>query len=510
MNGSQRYGASFPRPLAALLAQADVLPLKSHALPDITITSITADSRTVKHGTCFVAVRGAKSDGHHFVENAVKAGAACVVISDRATVPARAGVLRVSDTREALAKLSAAFYGLRGRAAPDMKLIGVTGTNGKSTVAWLIRAMLRESGFRPAMLGTIEYDLVGVRCPAPLTTPDPVGLCGLLARAREFGADHAVLEVSSHALDQRRTDGLRFDTAVFTNLSGDHLDYHGSMDAYLRAKRRLFDGLGEDATAIINFDDPAGELIASNLRANVLSFGLDAQTRNIRAQITSLTVSGSRFKLCTPSDETEMECPLLGRHNVANVLAAVGAASALGIGTDAMRTAVRKFDAVPGRLQSVQPAGCPFSVIVDYAHSDDALRNALVALRPLTKRRLICVFGCGGDRDRGKRPRMARVVGQLADVAYVTSDNPRTECAQRIIDDILPGFGPKPNASVETHVDRRVAIEKALAGARPGDTVLIAGKGHETYQLVGDAVLDFDDARVAREFLGGKVTAGAA
>ena len=386
----------------------------------------------------------------------------------------------------------------------------MTGTNGKTTVAWLLRSVLRAAGYRVALMGTICYDLVTHVMRAPLTTPGPVDLCRHLAAARHAGADYAVLEVSSHALDQRRTEGLAFTAGVFTNLSGDHLDYHGSMEAYGEAKRRLFVSLGGDAVAVINGDDPMAAVMSADVRARVFTYGIQAANVDIGARIEEVSSSGSRFVLRGPSGGTPIRCALIGRHNIMNALAAAATAEALGLDVEAIRRGLEGTSGVPGRLQRIDSPGGRFSVLVDYAHSDDALRNVLAALRGLSRGRLICVFGCGGDRDRGKRPRMAAVVESLADVAYVTSDNPRTEDPQAIIDQILGGFGPRPRCRIEVDVDRRGAIEQAIAAAQADDTILIAGKGHEDYQLIGNEVLHFDDAEVARDCLSRVALVGSA
>lgn len=495
-------------PARDLFARAGVRLPAGCTLPDTTITSLVDDSRAARDGSCFVAVRGTKVDGHAFVRDAVSAGANVVVVDREVPVghrlesgaPQVCRVL-VPDARDALARLAAAFYGLREDSDGDLCLIGLTGTNGKTTVAWLLRSILRAAGCPTALVGTIEYDLVGERLAAPLTTPGPLALCRHLKAARDAGASYAVLEVSSHALDQRRCDGLTFTVGVFTNLSGDHLDYHGTMASYAAAKRRLFDLLGADATAVVNVDDPWGRALADDLDIPVVAFGLDAPSVDVTARIEESTHHGTRFTLKARGGQTNVHCALPGRHNVLNALAAAAAAEALGIEADAIRDGLSNITCVPGRLQRADPPGCTFAVFVDYAHTDAALRHALQALRPITRRRLICVFGCGGDRDRSKRPRMASVAGELADVAYVTSDNPRTEDPERIIKEILPGFARSVTCRVVVQADRRRAIEAALGEAQAGDTVLIAGKGHEAYQLISDRVLPFDDLEVVRDCL---------
>jgi len=459
------------------------------------------DSRSVHAGACFVAVRGVGRDGHDFVPAAVASGAAAIVVDRDRPAPSGVAVVRVADTRIALAKLAAAYYGLCGDVEPTLHIIGVTGTNGKTTVAWLLRSILQAAHHRTAMLGTVEYDLVGERRPSPLTTPGSIELCRNLATARDAGATHAVLEVSSHALDQRRCDGLTFAAGVFTNLTGDHLDYHHTMDAYFSAKRRLFEMLAPSAVAVVNVDDPMGELLVKSTTAQVVSYGIDSPCAEVRSDIEGMDRCGTEFVLRGRAMEMSIRTPLIGRHNGLNALAAAATAEAIGVPPEAIRSGLEHVICVPGRLQRAEPPGWPFSVFIDYAHSDDALGNVLRTLRPLTTGTLRCVFGCGGDRDRTKRPRMAAVVGMLADVAYVTSDNPRTEEPHSIIDEILHGFSPTHACRIVVDVDRKRAIEAALVDSEPGDTVLIAGKGHEKYQLVGDRVLPFDDVEIARRWI---------
>ncbi len=450
-----------------------------------------------------MAVRGRGSDGHDFIDKAVAAGAAAVIVDRDVPIPPGPVRLRVEDTREALAHLAAAWFGLRGEPSgrAPLSLVGVTGTNGKTTVAWWLRSILAADGRRPALIGTIEYDLLADKTSAPLTTPGSLELSGHLATARDAGASDAIVEVSSHALQQRRCDGLTFAAAVFTNLSGDHLDYHGTMERYADAKRRLFTLLAPDAPAIVNLDDALGAALARELPGKVISYALEAPGADATARIMKMDLRGTEVSLACGSFSVRVTLALLGRHNVENALAAAVTAEALGVDRASIRAGLEGLRYVPGRLERVEPEGCAFTVLVDYAHTDAALASALAALRPLTPGRLICVFGCGGDRDRSKRPRMGSAVAGSADVAYVTSDNPRGESPQRIIDDILPGFPPAGRCRVNVCVDRRRAIQTAIEGARPGDTVLIAGKGHEEYQQVGDRVLPFSDAEIARACL---------
>lgn len=469
--------------------------------PPITISQLTDDSRRVRPGACFVAIPGTRTDGARFIEQARAKGAVAVV--GETNLPAMDGIrlVRVADPRLVLSRLAAAFHRLDKDNDRRLKLIGVTGTNGKTTVTWLLRDILRAAGHKPALLGTVEYDLIGERRPAPLTTPGAVELCESLAAARDAGADYAVFEVSSHALDQRRCDGLAFAAGVFTNLTGDHLDYHRTMDAYASAKKRLFEMLPPDAVAVINADDPRGSEFVAATRANAVTYGIRSPGVDVRGVLQQVERTGTTFELQSRRLRTSIRLPLVGTHNVANALAAIGTALHLGLPLDAIVAGAQSIVGVPGRLERVEPDGIPFSVLVDYAHTDDALRNVLTALRPLTPGRLSCVFGCGGDRDRGKRPRMAACVAELADAAIVTSDNPRTEDPASIIEEVLCGIPTDSPCRIEAYLDRRAAIYAAIAKARPGDTILIAGKGHENYQLVGERVLPFDDVQVAREAL---------
>lgn len=496
--------------LATLLERAGVEPRRVRGSLAVDIESIVDDSRRVQRGSCFVAATGTARDGHDFVRAACESGAAAVVVSrSEVDVPAHVTVVEVDDTRVVLARLAAAWHGLRGGVRP-IRLIGVTGTNGKSTVAWLVRSILRAANRPCALFGTIEYDVVSRLEKAPLTTPGSLALSEHLACAFDAGARHAVMEVSSHALEQRRCDGLAFGAAAFTNLTGDHLDYHRTMEAYFAAKRRLFDLLEPGGAAIINVDDPWGMKLAASLSGPAIRFGLDAVDVDVRASIRSLSRSGCDVELRGRAFAADVRLPLIGRHNVMNALTAAALAEAMGVPGEAIVAGLESTANVPGRLQRVEPRDWPYSVIVDYAHTDAALDNVLAALRPITSGRVICVFGCGGNRDRTKRPRMAAAVERGADLAIVTSDNPRGEEPQAIMDEILTGFSAKPRCGVLVEADRAVAIERAIAEARSGDTVLIAGKGHEDYQIVGDRVHYFDDAMVAAACLARASARGAA
>jgi UDP-N-acetylmuramoyl-L-alanyl-D-glutamate--2,6-diaminopimelate ligase len=373
--------------------------------------------------------------------------------------------------------------------------VGVTGTNGKTTVTHLLCGILAAAGERPAMLGTIRYRTGRRDVSATVTTPSATDLAEMTAEMVADGRTHLVMEVSSHALDQDRTAGLEPCVGVFTNLSGDHLDYHGTMEAYRAAKRRLFENLPAGAAAVLNRDDPAGEDFAAATRAKVWWYGL-SPAADVRARIDEINAAGCRFALIAGDAQQEVRTPLIGRHNVYNAVAAATAAIAMGVELPAVASALQTVDRVPGRLERVDERA-PYQVFVDYAHTDDALENVLGALRPLTRGRLIVVFGCGGDRDRSKRPRMARVAESLADHVVITSDNPRSERPEDILDEIVAGLSPDGRERADVEPDRRTAIRLAVERARAGDLIVIAGKGHEKVQILGNERVAFDDVQEA-------------
>jgi len=482
-----------------LCAEAGVRPAGSPG--DAEVRRVVTDSRDVQEGDCFVAVRGTAADGHAYLSEAVAKGCAAVVCEDATAVPPDVPRALVDDTRAVVGRLAQAAAGWPCR---RLAVVGVTGTNGKTTFSYLLRHVLEAAGHRTGLIGTVAYDTLDGTTQATNTTPGPVATAGMMARLVRAGATHLVMEVSSHALDQRRTDGIEFDVAVFTNLSGDHLDYHGSMSAYLAAKRRLFDSLAPPAAAVVNRDDPRADEVLAGAHAGVrrLWYGFSSAA-DLYAEIDRIDATGSRFALRFAGASADVTSALVGRHNVYNALAAAGAAMALGLDLDRVAAALGEVRQVPGRLQRVA-ADAPFDVLVDYAHTDDALRNVLSALRPVTAGRLILVFGCGGDRDRGKRPRMARAAENGADVIVVTSDNPRGEDPADIIDEIVGGFSPTGLAKATVEPSRRDAIAAAIGAAEAGDVVLIAGKGHEDYQIIGDRRIHFDDVETARDILLGK------
>jgi UDP-N-acetylmuramoyl-L-alanyl-D-glutamate--2,6-diaminopimelate ligase len=489
--GWKEQNMKFLELLAA--AQAECLRVRG----DGSVADVQSDSRRCGAGSCFVAVRGAAGDGHQYINVAVAAGARAVVCEDDAAVPPTTACAVVADTRQCLGRLAQA---IRGRPADKLVSIAITGTNGKSTVAHLIRSVLAAAGHNPALLGTISYQTGARNVPATNTTPGPVELAEMTAEMVASGKTHLVMEASSHALDQRRTDGLDFKVAVFTNLTGDHLDYHVTLDSYLAAKRRLFEQLDADATAVLNRDDPAGGRMAAATAAKVVWYGL-SDAADVWAKIEKIDSSGTRFTLMRGSEKVPVFTPLIGRHNVMNCLAAASACLSLGVDAGDIATALASVEKIRGRLERV---GCdmPFDVFVDYAHTDDALRNVLGALRPLARGRIVVVFGCGGDRDRTKRPRMARVAEELADRIIVTCDNPRSEDPKAIIDQILVGMTDAGRRRTDVRPDRREAVEQAINRAQPGDVVVIAGKGHETYQDIGGRKIHFDDVEVAADAIG--------
>ena len=465
-------------------------------LPAVEVTGVTEDSRQVRPGHVFVARGGTVTDGAKYVDDAVARGAVAVVSSTpigRCPVP----VVVVPDAGAATSALAHAFHG-HPSAGDRLKLLGVTGTNGKTTVAYLLRHVLNGFGLRCGLVGTVEVDDGQSRWESAMTTPAAVEVAGLLARMRDRGCRACAMEVSSHSLHQGRVAGATFAGAAFTNLTGDHLDYHGTMDAYAAAKATLFASLAADAVAAVNADDKWADRMVRDCPGRVIRYGF-GKAADYRARDLSVTAAGSTFTLVAPHGRAELTVPLVGRHNVENTLAA---AALLGevfdLSVAQLASGLGGATGAPGRLQPVR-AGQPFAVLVDYAHTDDALRNVLSALRPLCAGRLRVVFGCGGDRDRTKRPRMAKAAEQLADDVYLTSDNPRTEDPAAILSEVAAGLTGQPRC---VDVDRRSAIAAALSDAGPEDVVLVAGKGHENYQIVGTVKHPFDDVRECEAALG--------
>jgi len=473
---------------------------------DAAVSGVEYDSRRVRPGCLFVAMHGESSDGNRFVAAAISAGAVAVVSDAQDFVPP-AGIAawaRVAHGRRALARLSANFY---RRPAEKLAITGITGTNGKSTTAFLIESILKTAGRSTSLVGTIEYHVAGKTLPAPHTTPESLELNRMFAEARQAGATEVVMEVSSHALAQERTFGVPFDVAVFTNLTRDHLDYHRSFEEYFAAKQRLFEGIGTDPprVAVLNLEDEySARLIplSRKRKSQVVGYGLGQG--EFCARDLEITPRGSRFRMLTPLGELPIFTPLVGKVNVYNVLAAAAAAWARGCNGDAISRGVGELARVPGRFELVD-CGQPFTVVVDYAHTDDALRNLTTLAREFVSRgprktRVITLFGCGGDRDRAKRPLMAEAAGEGSDFVVLTSDNPRSEDPLAIINDAMTGL-QRTETRYVTEPDRRKAILLALGEARAGDIVLLAGKGHEKVQVTRAGSAPFDDVEVARAAL---------
>lgn len=476
---------------------------------DREIVGITYDSRRVSPGMIFVAVPGQHTDGHNFIDSAIDRGAAAVICERNGFVTQRATKIKVRDVREALALAAAAFYGYP---SSKLKVIGVTGTNGKTTVAFMVKHLLETAGIKTGLIGTIRYEVGERIIPAQRTTPEALEIQQMLAHMVRAGCEACVMEVSSHALDQKRVHGVDFDVAIFTNLTQDHLDYHGTMENYFAAKKKLFTSLEHNPKrggAVVNIDDAYGERLAAENKVEVqMTYGL-REAASLRATRIQLGPEFTNMVVETPDWHFPCRLPMIGRHNIYNALAAVGAGMVLKVGIAALKGALNTMEPVPGRLERIS-AGQPFGVYVDYAHTDDALRHALATLREITKGRLLLAFGCGGNRDKGKRPKMGRVAAELADFTLITSDNPRKESAGDIALQIEEGFQSVGRSNYRIELDRRRAIDDIVRTAGPGDSVLIAGKGHETYQEFEDTVIPFDDRVYARETLESMVEASKA
>jgi UDP-N-acetylmuramoyl-L-alanyl-D-glutamate--2,6-diaminopimelate ligase len=486
-------------------------PASSDTGQDPVVGSIAYDSRAVAPAALFVALRGAHADGSRFAGQAIASGAVAVVAEteppDRCPVP----WATVGDGRLALAVLSSHFFGHPSR---RMRVVGITGTNGKTTTSYLLQSAIEAAGIRCGLMGTVQYRIGDEVRDAARTTPEAPDVQAMLRDMLEAGCGACAMEVSSHALALKRVDGTRFAAAVFTNLTRDHLDYHDDMDRYFAAKRRLFDMLPSGAPAVVNVDDRRGAALAAEL-PRCLTYGVD-RPADVAPDALPPSLVGLAFVARTPAGPVRVNSSLAGRFNVYNLLAAVAAGVALELPATAIEAGLARVALVPGRFQIVSAPGDDVTVVVDYAHTDDALKNLLEAVRPIASARLTTLFGCGGDRDRSKRPLMGAVAARLSDTVGLTSDNPRSEDPDRIIDEIELGFAPpqdrgRPAGSAASSTgtglrwwrvtDRRAAIDRAIAEAGPGDVVVIAGKGHEKYQVIRDRVLPFDDVAEAREAL---------
>jgi len=469
--------------------------------PMTPVTDISFDSRQIIAGAAYIALRGLRQDGHDFAAAAVAAGAKTIIVDKPISVPG-AVTVRVPDTMEALKQLSVRFW---DRPSRHLMTIGITGTNGKTTTSYLLESILEAAGMKTGVLGTISYRFQNQVRPAPNTTPFPSDLQRFLSQVHQQGGHACVMEVSSHALALGRVEGVDFDVAVFTNLTQDHLDFHKTMEAYAAAKARLFASLDPASAkkprpaAVINLDDSWVETMRRSSRVPVITYSLKGPS-DIYVRDLHCDASGSRFRLHVKNECIEMVSPLLGDYNVSNTLAAAGAAFSQGISLDVIKQGLERCSGVPGRMERVD-AGQPFTVVVDYAHTDDALRQVLTTLRKLKPRRLLTVFGCGGDRDRTKRPLMGESAARLSDEVFVTSDNPRSEDPAAIALDVEVGVRRVRTDHYVTLINREDAIRQALQSAGPGDIVLIAGKGHETYQIIGRETFPFDDRAVARGIL---------
>lgn len=531
-NHTDRYANTML--LESLIAAIHPIDIKgNHCIP---VHRICNDSREICTGDVFVAIRGTHTDGHAFIHDAVRRGATVIIYDNENALKEQISrlnpshhplpvLVRVMDTARIFPILVALYY---GNPSTSFRIIGITGTNGKTTTSLLIQSILAESGLNVGRIGTLGYCWNNRQEEAPLTTPDPCILQKIFKNMADDGVDTAVMEVSSHALSQHRVAGCSYDVAVFTNLTQDHLDYHGNIEQYFRAKARLFlEYLKPGGTAIINLDDPWGiklqDLIKSerSQEVNILTYGIETYNIDISASEIQCTCNDTKFRLSvTPHNSTTFIAPcivssrLLGKLNVYNILAAISAVYPLKIPEEAVINGIRKIDRVDGRLEKVS-ISADYTVIVDYAHTPDAMQKSLSCVREWTKGRLIVVFGCGGDRDRSKRPTMARVASKFADIIIITSDNPRTESPDQIIDDIVTGI-PKNWQKISTdksyqglqgnrifiiESNRRKAIELAIKNAFSGDTVFIGGKGHETYQIIGHQKYPLDDRVVVMEYL---------
>ncbi|MEQ9618193.1 MAG: UDP-N-acetylmuramoyl-L-alanyl-D-glutamate--2,6-diaminopimelate ligase [Deltaproteobacteria bacterium] len=474
-----------------------------HGHDSLEISGISFDSQQIRDSYLFVALRGEKTDGHEYVESAVEQGAKAVILEEhpQKDFPG-VSIIEVPDSREALAGVSANFY---RHPTKELCLVGITGTNGKTTVTYLLESIWKEENKNPGIIGTIDYRFGGKKFKASMTTPESLDLMRMLREMRDSGTDNVAMEVSSHAIDKERVLECHFDAAVFTNLTQDHLDYHGTIEDYLNVKKRLFTELlykseKKHTFSIINLDDPAGAEIAKDAPGELITYSLKDVNASVYVEESRITDCGIYARVKTPYGNLEINSKLFGEHNLANILAALSSALFTGSSVEAVEAAVSGFTAVPGRLERVEnPLG--IRILVDYAHTPDALNNVLLAVKPLTRGRIILVFGCGGDRDRTKRPKMGIIGRERSDVLIVTSDNPRTESPEAIIDEIEHGvFQVKADGRPYYRVaDRKEAIRRAIGVAEKNDTVLIAGKGHEDYQIIGAKKYPFDDREVARE-----------
>lgn len=489
--------------LSELIKDIDIIEMTGSG--DINVDGISYHTRDVVENGCFVAIDGTAVDGHDYVDTAIDNGARVVVSSKRVSVPRTVTNILVQNPRRVLALMSSRLF---AEPSKEMKLVGVTGTNGKTTITYLLESVLKSCGFNPGVIGTVNYRYGSVRTNPKHTTPESYELQRLFKDMLSASVDSVVMEVSSHSLDQNRVYGCQFDGAVFTNLTQDHLDYHLDMSRYQQAKAKLFtehlaESKKKDTWAVINIDDSFGAKLASELTTKVYAFSLSKEV-DVYAEDAKYSFDGVTLALRLSGQSLNIKSALVGRHNASNVVGAVAAAFALGLPLDKIKEGIEAVRCVPGRLEPVQNSKS-LNVLVDYAHTPDAIRNVTTALKELKPARLITVFGCGGDRDKTKRPLMGFEAALKSDLLIVTSDNPRSENSQKIVDEIISGVKKigleegKEDGGYFVEVDRRKAIRKAISLAKPEDIVLIAGKGHEDYQIIGSEKYDFDDVKVATE-----------
>lgn len=476
-----------------------LLDVKSYDFNDRSINGIIHDSRRVNQGYLFVAIKGHNIDGHDFVTDAIKRGAVAIATEKKLALHPSITQLVVSDTRKALSTLSHYFY---GEPSSKVTVTGITGTNGKTTTSYLIKSIIESAGVQAGLIGTILYQINLRLIPSIETTPESVELHAFLAEMEAFDVKYAVMEVSSHALAQHRTRDVNFRTAVFTNLSHEHLDYHHTVSAYRDTKARLFEGLSQKSFAILNADDPNSKYFASRTQAQIIWYGMKNKAE-VTAEVIFRTINNTEFRLRCPKGDVIISSQLIGNHNVYNALAAAANTLALGFDLETIKKGIEAASSVRGRLETVE-CGQKFQVFIDFAHTPEALQTVLTALRPLTKGRVILVFGCGGNRDREKRPKMGRIAEAYSDLFWITSDNPRSEDPVSIINEIETGITSAPSAKAidyRIQPDRRLAIEEALSEAKKNDTVLIAGKGHERCQIFNGTAIPFDDRDIVKKIL---------
>jgi len=459
------------------------------------INNIYYDSKQLRPGGLFFAISGSRFRGLDFVDEAIERGAVCIVAEEDFITYKNVCKVMVKDIRKACAIVANNFYNYPSH---KMNVVGITGTNGKTTTLHLVESILKQAGKNCGTIGTISYNVAGRSIPATNTTPSAIMLQMLLNDMLKTSTLYCVMEVSSHSLHQSRVDGIKYRNTIYTNLSSEHLDYHKDEEDYFNAKNRLFLMQQEDDQAILNIDDAYASRIIKTTKANVITYGIK-NPADITAFDIDISIKGTTFKVDTPKGKLDITSPLIGEYNIYNILAAVAFAVYDGISLNYIAGGIRNFKGAPGRLQKID-CGQDFSVFVDYAHTDSAMANVLTALRYLAMGNIIVVFGCGGDRDKKKRPRMGKVTAELADHLVITSDNPRSEDPKKIIDDIVSGL-PRDFENYEVALDRKKAIDTALRLARPNDIVLIAGKGHESYQVLRDTVVAFDDRKIVEEIL---------